>query len=298
MKNQQLQRKLRDTFWGYFFIGPTIIGILVLNIWSIIQTIYLSFNEVKGFSPAKFIGLQNYTRLFSDAEVWNSLGNTFQYALLTVPIGVCLSLILAVLLNTKIRGKSVFRAIYFLPVITAPVAVALVWKWLFNNKYGLINYVLGLVGIPGVDWLGNRDVALIAVAIVGIWSMLGYNMVILLAGLQEIPLTLYEAADMDGAGAFTRLTRITVPMVSPTLFFVTVTTTISSLQVFDFIYMMMESKSPAFKSVQSIVSLFYRYTFNNYNKGYGSTIIVLLFLIILVITFIQMALQKKLVHYQ
>lgn len=297
MNKKKLGKKMSKAFWGYFFIAPTLIGVLILNIWSVIQTIYFSLNEVKGFNSPKFIGFENYQRLFSDSEMFRTLGNTFKYALITVPIGVFLSLLVAVMLNTKIRGKNAFRGIYFLPVITAPTAVALVWKWLYNNQYGLINYVLRLFGLNGVDWLGNRNIALVSIAIVGIWSMIGYNMVILLAGLQEVPQTLQEAANIDGAGPVTRLFKITIPLVSPTLFFVTVTTTISSLQVFDHIYMMLEPKSPAYKHVQSVVALFFRYTFSNYNKGYGSAIIAVLLVIILAITLIQMALQKKLVHY-
>ncbi|MDD3278697.1 MAG: sugar ABC transporter permease [Lachnospiraceae bacterium] len=297
-KKVKIGKRKRTTYlYGYLFIAPTVIGVMVLNLWSVIQSFYYSFNEVKGFAAPKFIGLANYARLFGDAEIWRSIGNTFLYSLITVPLGVLLSLVVAVLLNAKIKGKGVFRCIYFLPVVSAPAAVALVWKWLYNKDYGLINEMLSAIGIGRIDWLGKPSMALISVAIVGIWTMVGYNMVILIAGLQDIPKGLYEAAEIDGAGPFAKFFKITLPMVSPTLFFVSVTTIISSLQVFDLIYMMMKPSSPAFKSVESIVYLFYRYTFTSYNKGYGSAIVVLLFVIILFITFIQMKLQKKWVHY-
>lgn len=291
------KRKAKTWAYGYAFVAPTVIGIIILNLWGVIQSFYYSFHEVKGFAAPKFIGFENYIQLFQDAEVWRSLKNVFVYAVLTVPAGVFLSLLLAVLLNTKIRGKSIFRCIYFLPVVSAPAAVALVWKWLYNKDFGLINEILSIFGIQGPDWLGDPSIAMIAVAIVGIWSMLGYNMIILLGGLQDIPNGLYEAAEIDGAGPVAKFFKITIPMVSPTLFFVIVTTIISSLQVFDTIYMMFKPTSPSFKSVESIVYLFYRYTFTKYNKGYGSTIVVVLFVIIMVITLIQNKLQSKWVHY-
>lgn len=291
------KRKAKIWAYGYAFTAPTVAGIIILNLWGVIQSFYYSFHEVKGFAAPKFIGFENYIKLFQDAEVWRSLKNVFIYAILTVPAGVFLSLLLAVLLNTKIRGKGIFRCIYFLPVVSAPAAVALVWKWLYNKDFGLINEILSVFGIQGPDWLGNPSIAMAAVAIVGIWSLLGYNMIILLGGLQDIPNGLYEAAEIDGAGPVAKFFRITVPMVSPTLFFVIVTTIISSLQVFDTIYMMFKPTSPSFKSVESIVYLFYRYTFTKYNKGYGSTIVVVLFVIIMVITMIQNKLQSKWVHY-
>lgn len=289
-------RKLNTWLWAYLLIAPTVIGVAVLYLWPIVQSVYYSFNQVKGFLPPRFIGFDNYVRLFHDGEVWRSLGNTLIYVVITVPLGVLLSLLVAVLLNEKIRCKGFFRCIYFLPVISAPAAVALVWKWLYNKQYGLFNMILSPLGIHNVDWLGG-SLALVSIAVVGIWSMVGYNMVILLAGLQDIPKTLYEAADTDGAGPFVKFFHITLPMVSPTLFFVIVTTTISSMQVFDYIYMMMLPTSPAFKGVESIVYLFYRYTFQTYNKGYGSTIVVLLLTVVLILTAAQMKLQKKWVNY-
>lgn len=300
IKNPKLtftKRNIKTWGWAYLFIAPTVLGVMILNLWGVIQSFYYSFHEVKGFGLPKFIGLENYSRLMQDAEVWMSLKNVFVYAVITVPIGVSLSLLLAVLLNTKIKGKGFFRCIYFLPVVSAPAAVALVWKWLYNNDFGLFNQILSIFGIQGPDWLGSVSMAMPSVAIVGIWSMVGYNMIILLAGLQDIPRELYEASEIDGAGPVQKFFKITVPMVSPTLFFVVVTTVISALQVFDTIYMMFKPSAPSFRSVQSIVYLFYRYTFQNYNKGYGSTIVVMLFVIIMILTAIQLKLQKKWVHY-
>ncbi|MDO4337238.1 MAG: sugar ABC transporter permease [Eubacteriales bacterium] len=291
------KRQVKTWGYAYAFIAPTVLGVLILNLWAVVQSVYYSFHEVRGFAQPVFIGLDNYIRIFGDAEVWRSLKNVFIYAIITVPIGVFLSLLLAALLNTKIKGRGFFRCIYFLPVVSAPAAVALVWKWLYNKDFGLFNNILNAIGIQGPDWLGDPKLAMISVAIVGIWSQLGYNMILLLGGLQDIPQELYEAAEIDGAGSVAKFTRITVPMVSPTLFFVIVTTLISALQVFDTIYMMFKPSSPSFKSVESIVYLFYRYTFTQYDKGYGSTIVVVLFVIIMALTLIQQKLQSKWVHY-
>ncbi|MCI6005583.1 MAG: sugar ABC transporter permease [Blautia sp.] len=291
------KRQIKTWGYAYAFIAPTVLGILILNIWPIIQSFYYSFHEVKGFKTPEFVGLDNYVRIMQDSEFWLSIKNVFIYAVITVPIGVLLSLLLAVLLNEHIRGKSLFRCIYFLPVVSTPAAVALVWKWLYNKDFGLFNQILAVLGIQGPDWLGNPALAMTAVSVVGIWSMLGYNMIILLAGLQDIPKELYEAAEIDGAGWFAKFRKVTIPMVSPTLFFVLVTTIISALQVFDTIYMMFKPSAPSFKSVESVVYLFYRYTFQNYNKGYGSTVAVVLFVIIMLITLIQTKLQNKWVHY-
>lgn len=290
-------KKIKTWITAYVFVAPTVLGIIILNLWPIVQSIYYSFNEVKGFGAPKFVGIDNYIRLLQDVQVFNALGNTLLYVLLSVPLGVFLSLLVAVFLNTKIKGKSIFRCLYFLPVVSAPAAVALVWKWLYNNKYGLINQIALSMGIQGPDWLGDSKMIMISVVIVGIWTMIGYNMIILIAGLQEIPTQLYEAADIDGAGPIAKFFKVTLPMVSPSLFFVTVTTVISAVQVFDVIYMMVKPESPAFNSVVSIVYLFYRYTFQDYNKGYGSTIVVLILIIILLLTGIQMLIQKKWVHY-
>ena len=284
--------------WAYGFIAPSLILICVLNLWPILQTFYFSLNEVRGFQSPVFVGLSNYMTWVGDEEFWKSLVNTCIYTVVTVPVGVILSLITAVFLNASIKGKSFFRVLYFLPVISAPAAVAMVWRWLYNSDFGLINYILSVLHIQGPNWIADSRVVLGSVMIVGIWSLVGYNMVILLAGLQDIPGSYYEAAQIDGADSLKQFLHITVPLVSPTLFFVVLTTMISSLQVFDHIYMMLDSTNPALKSGESIVYLFYKYTFANNNKGYGSAIATVLLFLVMLLTVIQMKVQKKWVHYQ
>lgn len=294
MKRKQIKRYM----WAYGFIAPSLILICVLNLWPILQTFYFSLNEVRGFQSPVFVGLSNYMTLFGDEEFWKSLVNTCIYTVVTVPVGVILSLITAVFLNASIKGKSFFRVLYFLPVISAPAAVAMVWRWLYNSDFGLINYILSVLHIQGPNWIADSRVVLGSVMIVGIWSLVGYNMVILLAGLQDIPGSYYEAAQINGADSLKQFLHITVPLVSPTLFFVVLTTMISSLQVFDHIYMMLDSTNPALKSGESIVYLFYKYTFANNNKGYGSAIATVLLFLVMLLTVIQMKVQKKWVHYQ
>lgn len=297
-KTKKSNKNFQDYAWAYIMIAPTIIGLIVLNIWPAIQTVYLSFCKTGSFGGNTWVGLDNYKHMITDSAVWQATLNTFEYTLISVPVGVLLSLFVAVLLNANIKGKTIYRTIYFLPMVSAPAAIAMVWKWLYSSDFGLINYLLSKVGIDGPNWLTNPKVALFALIIVGIWSTLGYNMVILLAGLQEIPKSLYEAAEIDGAGPIRQFFTITFPMVSPTMFFVVITTMISSLQVFDLIFMMIDKTSVALENTQSLVYLFYKYSFIINDKGYGSAIVTLLLVIILIITAIQLKLQKKWVHYQ
>lgn len=291
-------KRLADNLWGLAFIAPSLILIVVLNLWPVVQNIYYSLCKMKGFAKPAFTGLKNYVTAFHDAELGQAFLNTLVYTLITVPIGVFLSLVTACLLNTGIRGKGVFRTIYYLPVVSAPVAVAMVWKWMFNSEYGIINYLLRMLGIPTLNWIADGNVVIFSLAIVGIWSMVGYNMVILLGGLQGISKEYYEAAEVDGAGPLRQFFSITVPLVTPTLFFVLITTFISSVQVFDSVYMIVDSSSPALMRGESIVYLFYRYMFTFSNKGYGATIGTLLLIVILIFTAVQMKTQNKWVHYQ
>ncbi|MEK5252847.1 sugar ABC transporter permease [Paenibacillus sp. FSL F4-0125] len=298
-----IQRKIsRSTMnewsWGWFLIAPTIIGLLVLNIIPIFQTMYLSFFKSGDFGKGNiYVGIDNYKKMFGDSQVWHAVGNTLGYTLIVVPITIIIAMLLAVLLNGKIKGKSLYRTIYFIPMIAAPAAVTMVWKWLYNTQFGLINHILSVFGMGPVQWTTNPNVALISIAIIGIWSAVGYSMVLLLAGLQEIPKDYYEASNIDGAGPIKRFFIVTLPLVTPTLFFVMVTSIIQAMQVFDVIYMMIDVTNPAYDKTVSLVYLFYNNSFKYSNKGYGSAIVMLLLAIIIVITLIQMKVQKKWVNY-
>lgn len=284
--------------WGWGLVFPTVLGLVVLNIIPIFQTLYLSFFKSGAFGKGNiFVGLDNYSRMLQDVQVWNGIRNTISYTCLVVPITIIISLLLAAALNGKIRGKGSYRTVYFIPMAAAPAAVTMVWKWLYNDKFGLLNHVLKSLGLGTVNWIDNPHVALISVSIIGIWSSIGYSMVLFLAGLQEIPSDYYEAAGIDGADPVYRFFHITLPLISPTLFFVLVTSIIAAMQVFDVIYMMLGVSSPSYDSTVSLVYLFYNNSFKYSDKGYGSAIVMLLLAIIMIITVIQTKLQKKWVNY-
>ena len=287
-------REKNEFIWGWLFILPTIIGLVVLNIIPIINTIYQSFFKTGDFGRGNiFVGLQNYQKVFADKEIWQALLNTVRYAIVEVPFSIAISLVLAVLLNKKIKGKSVYRTIIFLPMVAAPAAIAMVWRWLYNSDFGLLNHIFH----SKINWVSSPSIAVYSIAVIGIWSILGYNMVLFLAGLQEIPGDYYEAAEIDGATGISSFFHITLPLLSPTIFFVLVTRVIASLQVFDLIYMVIDNTNPALGKTQSLVYLFYRYSFVNKNIGYGSTIVVVLLLLTLLVTVLQMIGQKKWVYY-
>ena len=287
-------RERNEFVWGWAFIFPTMLGLIVLNIIPIFQTIYQSFFKTGDFGKGNiFIGMENYAKMFGDAEVWQAVINTFKYAIVEVPFSIAIALVLAVLLNRKMAGGSAYRTIFFLPMVAAPAAIAMVWRWLFNSEFGLLNHVFG----TNINWISDPAIAVFAIAVIGIWSIIGYNMVLFLAGLQEIPRDYYEAASIDGATGINQFFNITVPLLSPTIFFVTITRVIGGLQVFDLIFMVMDKNNPALYKTQSIVYLFYQNSFVENNKGYGSTIVVLLIAIIMVVTVFQMIAQKKWVYY-
>ena len=297
-EREKIKFNRSETLWGWLFILPTMLGLMILNIIPIFQTIYQSFFKTGAFGKGNiYIGFENYQRMFADKAVWQALINTFKYTLVEVPASIIIALVLAVLLNQKIKGRTIYRTIYFLPMVAAPAAVAMVWRWLYNSEFGLLNHLLNSIGLKSVNWISNPDIAYISIAVVGIWSVIGYNMVLFLAGLQEIPNDYYEAAEIDGASPIRQFFSITVPLISPTMFFVSVTRIIGGMQVFDSIYMMLDISNPAFPKTQSLVYLFYKYSFIESNRGYGSTIVMLLLVVILIITVIQLRLQKRWVKY-
>ena len=284
----------REENWGYVMIAPTIIGLVVLNLWPFVQTIYTSFCEHLGFGNYKFIGIRNYVEMFQNPEFWRATWNTILFCILTVPVGIFLALLVAVLLNSKIKGRTTFRAIFFLPMVVAPAAVAMVWKWIFNTQYGIINQLLS----ANIGWLTDSQIVLITCSVVQIWSNIGYDAVLLLAGLQNISVSLYEAADLDGASKVRQFFSITLPMVSPTLFVVLIMRLMSSLKVFDLIYMMVDSSNPVLNDAQTLMSLFYRESFIAGDKGYAAAIVVWTVLLIGLVTLVQFIGQKKWVNYE
>ena len=280
--------------WGLAFVAPTIIGLIILNIWPIIDTIWQSLCKTGDFGKGNiFIGLANYQKALTNPETWQALWNTIKYAIIEVPFGIIIALLLAVLLNKKIAGRSVYRTIFFLPMVCAPAAVAMVWRWLYNTQFGLLNNVFH----TNIAWTTDPKIAWISIGIIGVWSIIGYNMVLFIGGLQEIPGDYYEAASIDGANGFRQFFSITVPLLSPTTFFIVQTRIIGALTVFDLMFMVMDKTNVALKKVQSIVYLFYQYAFTNGNKGYGATLVVVLLVFIMIVTFILQQVEKRVVYH-
>jgi ABC-type sugar transport systems, permease components len=278
-------------------IAPMVLGLTVFYLWPLVQTLYFSFTEWGPFGGHTWSGLTNYRRLVGDSEVGRAFLNTIWFSFLSL-IGVPLAVVFAALLNHKgLRGVSFYRALFFLPVVTLPAAVAIVWRYLLNGDFGILNYLLSFVGINGPSWVGDSRFALYSLVVVGVWSTLGYNIVILLSGLQTIPPELYEASALDGAGPVRQFFSITVPLLSPSIFFVTVLSVIGSLQMFDLVYVMVGRTSPALQSTQTVIFLFYEKAFVDNDRGYAAAIVFALLLLVLAMTLLQFRLQRRWVHY-
>lgn len=284
--------------WGLILSGPYILGLLIFSVGPILFSWMLGFFHWDNLSTPRFTGLENWRRLVHDELFWKALRNTTYYVVGSVPSGVGLSLLLAVLVNRRLKGIAIFRTIYFLPVVTSTVAVALVWSWFYDANYGILNYFLtkggDLVGLrlQPHAWLNDPDTAMAAIIVMSVWKGLGYNMVILLAALQGVPRELYEAAGLDGAGPVRKFIHVTIPCISPVLFFVVIVAMIGSFQVFDQVYVMTRDGRPA-DSTLTIVYLLYRHAFQYLDMGYASVIGAMLFLITLGITAVQLAGQKR-----
>lgn len=293
------RRRLRDRdwVWGYAMIAPLVLGLGVFYLWPVVQSVYYSFTEWTLFGDATWIGLRNYAEVFTDPANARALRNTFVYGALSL-LGIPLSIAVAALLGTRgLKLVSLYRTLYFLPVVTMPAAVAMIWTWLYNGDYGLVNYLLSLVGVEGTSWIANPSTALYALVAVGVWTQIGYNAVIFMAGLQSIPRHLYEAASIDGAGRVRQFFRVTLPLLSPSVFFVSVLSVINGLQMFDLVYLMLRRGNPAREDTQTVVSLFFTRAFEEGAKGYAAAMAVVLMAITLLLTVVQFRVQKRWVHY-
>lgn len=285
-----------ETIAAYLFILPSFVGFLVFLVIPILTSLGLSLYSWELLLPPKFIGLQNFVTLIQDPLFRAVLLNTAYYALGLVPLNIVISLGLAVWLNTRLRGLTLYRLAFFLPVVTVTVAVALIWKWMYQPDVGLINVLLGWLHIRPPNWLGDPTWAMPALILMSVWKGFGYNMVLFLAGLQGIPATIYEAALIDGASDWQRFWRITLPLLSPTMFFAVVMTVISSFQVFDQAYVM-TGGGPA-NATNTIVLYIFQNGFQFFRMGYASAIAWVLFAVIFVITVLQMRLQNRWVQYE
>jgi multiple sugar transport system permease protein len=289
-------QRRREVIEAYLYLLPTFVGLILFSLGAIVVSVGISFTDWNILQPPHWVGLSNYVRLFSTPLNWQVFGNTFYYTSVIVPVGTALALGLALALNRGLRGIVVLRSLYFLPVISSTVAVSLVWGWLYNQQFGLINYLLSLVGITGPAWLADTRTAMPAVIIMSIWKGLGYNMVIFLAGLQGIPQELYEAAKIDGAGAWAQFRYVTFPLVSPTTFFVVVLSTIAAFQVFDQTYVM-TGGGPAY-STTTLALFIYQNAFQWFHMGYAAALSYVLFAAVAVVTLVQFRVQGRFVFYR
>jgi len=283
------------TFWGYFFLTPQLIGLLAFSLIPLAFAIGLSFMSWDGFGDRSFVGLGNFIRQFTNAVFWKSLWNTVLYTVLYIPVGVTLSLLLALALN-KIKAKEFYRIFFFMPVVTSSVSVGVIWMWLLNGDFGIINQFLEMFGINGPQWLTNTNLVMVSIVLLSVWWQLGFNMIIFLAGLQGISKSYYEAADIDGASGFQKFRHITLPMLSPTTFFVSIMAVITSFQVFDQAFVM-TSGGPA-KASYTLVYHIYDLAFDRFQMGEASSVAVILFIIILIFTLIQFRVSRRWVHYE
>ena len=296
-----LSRK-RGLFWqqaidGWLFITPVVVGTVLFSLVPVVFSLMVSFTEWDGLNAPVFNGLHNYALLLGkDRYFSQSVKNTLWFTFGSIPVSLALGLLLSLLVNQKIRGVGIYKTAYFAPVVTSSIAIAMVWAWIFAPDYGLLNTILANVfGIMGPDWLNQSNTALFAVIIVQIWHTAGYNMVIYLAGLQGIPEHLYEAAKIDGASGWQQFRHITLPMLSPTTFFLLITSVISSFQVFNLIYVMTNG-GPGYATSVYIYYL-YQNAFSFFKMGYASAMAWLLFILIAAITLVQWQLSDRWVFY-
>lgn len=292
MKIQNLLQNIfnNEHFAGWVFILPALLGTFIFIVIPVICSFGLSFAKWDLLNPVQFVGLDNYKEIFSEALFYKIFWNTVVFALSTSVLGVIIPLVLACILNSKIRGSEFYKTAYFLPFITPMIVIGVVWEWIFDPNIGLLNHVLHL----HINWLYDTHFAMPALIIVSVWKLIGYNMVIFLSSLSGISQSMFEAAKIDGATPFQTFKNVTIPLLSPSIFFVVIITAISSFQVFDLIYLM--TQGGPLDSTNVLVYAIYKNAFEYFNVGKASAIAYVLFFIILILTLVQWSLRKKLVY--
>ncbi len=292
------QRGWHKWKWVLFFLAPSALGLMVFVIYPIISSLWYAFNDWNLLTPPRYIGLANFQELWTDNNFWSAFGYTVTMIGLSLPTVFVLGLALALFLNQKLRGMLVVRTVSFMPVVASWVVVSIIWKWLFNPAYGLINYGLGLLGIAGPAWLFEPTTAMFAIVITSVWKDVGYIGLLFLGGLQGISETYYEAARIDGAGRWRSLRSITIPLLTPTMFFVLITMLINYFQMFEQVWLMPMTNSAADRQLEVIVTEVVKNAFSYGRMGYASAMSWVLFTLIFVITFIQLRMQKRWVYYE
>lgn len=295
LKKNRSKFRQKDNLSALLFLSPTLVIFSAFILFPVVFSFYLSFQKWNMFSgETTFIGLDNYIRMLQSEEFWLVLKNTAFYTLGTIPLNMGAALMIAYILNKKLIGKKFLRTAFFAPVVISPVAAAVIWRWLYDPNFGIINYSLGFLGIDPINWLNDPTAAMFAIIIMGVWKTFGINMVLFSAGLQAIPDSYYEAADIDGAGGWAKFWHITIPMLSPTTFFILIMSMISSFQVFDLVYVL--TSGGPLGSTKVMVFYIYEYAFKFFEMGYASAASYILFAILFALTMLQVKYMKSKVY--
>lgn len=296
IKTRQGPLARKEAWEGRLYILPWVLGFLIFTVGPMIASVYFSFTKYSVLSGAKWLGLTNYTRLFTDDRLFGlSLYNTFYFVILSVPLNLFVAFLIALLLSVQVRGINLYRTLYYLPVITPAVASALTWGMLFSGDFGLVNAVLRALGLPTFNWLFNPQITKLIFVIMGLWGV-GGSVIIFLAGLQNVPRVLYEAASIDGANLWHLFLHITVPMMTPLIFFNLVLGIIGTFQVFTGAYII-TAGGPANSTLFYVLYL-YNNAFKFFKMGYASALAWVLFVIILIFTIIQLRMARLWVFYE
>jgi len=282
---KSLKKNINRT--AVLFLLPSCLILLIFTILPSIGALIISFTKWDMITPMEYTGLANYEKILQDISFKESLINTFKYVIGFVPINVIFSLIIALVLTEKwLKGKDFFRVVFYIPVIVSAVAVSMIWKWIYNPAYGLLNQIIGLFGFPRQFWIEDSNLAMPSLILMTIWQTFGYNVVLFISGLLSIPDLYYEAAEVDGANKLQRLYKITIPLLAPTTLFVVITTVITSFQVFDQVLVLGDASGPP-RALMVVVYYLYKIGFGSFKLGYASTIGIVLFMIILLVSIIQ-----------
>jgi multiple sugar transport system permease protein len=290
-KNSLWKLRKSEGFSAFLFLSPTLIIFSTFILFPVFFSFYLSFQQWNMFSTeTAFVGFDNYIRLLQNPEFWQVLKNTAIYTIGTVPLNMAMSLAVAYVLNKKIIGKKFLRTAFFAPVIISPVAAAVIWRWIYDPNFGLMNYAIGFFGADAINWLNDPTAAMIALIIMGVWKTFGINMVLFAAGLEGIPEQYYEAAEIDGASRWSKFWNITLPLLTPTTFFIMVMSMITSFQVFDIVYVL--TQGGPLGSTKVLVFYVYEQAFQFFEMGYASAISYFLFVLLAFLTMIQVKYLK------
>lgn len=287
----------RDSWWTVLFLAPTILGLAVLSAGPIVASLGISLTDWDLLSPPKAVGLENFTALLGDQRFLLALRNTAFFTATSVPLGLILGLGLALALDQRIRGIAIIRTAYFLPVVTSTTAIALVWLWIYSPQGGLLNDMLGAFGIPAQKWISDPFWSMPSIVVMSVWQGLGTTVIIFLAGLQAIPPEYHDAAAVDGAGSWARFRHVTLPLLTPSVFFTGILAFIGAFQVFDQVYVLARPGEPT-KATITLVYFIYESGFKHFKMGYAAAASWVLFLIVAALTILYFRSQRRWVHYQ